>query len=308
VSKDAVVTGSGDLAPYVEPAPATGECMGMPSRSDLARRPATAIATGARKAGAAVGRVAQSVAEFIGLTDAQHFEAVDALLKDAIPDEATRTKVASELRAAYADFTRSGADDPGVAVGMLGHRLAKAGIAPKATLSALKIAAQYVRQIEFAELIESGQMSPHSPEQIEQALQRIDAKSEAATVAKLRELWGKDFNRNRAAAQAWINSMPEEVRDCFFVGVDDDDNTVYWSPIFWQWAVAQAGGSKGNDMTTIRPQHGQPRPTSSDAILDEIASWEEKMHDRQSDYWKGPRAEKNQARYRELITLRDGGG
>ena len=40
------------------------------------------------------------------------------------------------------------------------------------------------------------------------------------------------------------------------------------------------------------------------SLNDEIAGLEAKMADRTSDYWKGPQANQNQARYRELLDLR----
>jgi hypothetical protein len=40
-------------------------------------------------------------------------------------------------------------------------------------------------------------------------------------------------------------------------------------------------------------------------LEDEIAKWDKQMADKNSEYWKGPNAEKIQARYRDLVKARE---
>lgn len=57
-----------------------------------------------------------------------------------------------------------------------------------------------------------------------------------------------------------------------------------------------------NPASTVVPNAGAEAGKSIDA---EIAQWQAKMGDYNSDYWKGANAEANQKRYRDLLTVKE---
>jgi hypothetical protein len=132
----------------------------------------------------------------------------------------------------------------------------------------------------------------------EQEAARADADAQAREVndEALRSEWGPDYKRNLTAAKSYLGTLPESVRSMFEAGRLPDGTAVGNNSdvVFWLTSLALAE----NPLATVVPGAGANQAA---AIGDEITALKKEMGDLNSSYWKGPEAEKKQARYRELV-------
>lgn len=128
------------------------------------------------------------------------------------------------------------------------------------------------------------------------------SESEAANEAKnasieaLRDEWGPDYKRNLNIMNSHLETMPEAVKEVFTHGRMPDGTPVGFNAEVLKWVTGQA--MEVNPVATVVPGAGS---NQAGAISDELATLEKMMGDRNSDYWKGSNATKNQARYVELV-------
>lgn len=111
----------------------------------------------------------------------------------------------------------------------------------------------------------------------------------------LRKEWGEDYRRN--------TNLLTQLLDSTAADADlktDILETVKMNAGLARWLMQIS--NIHNPVATILPA-GNNNPAG--AIDDEISSIEKLMGDHSSDYWRGPKAEKMQSRYKELITARD---
>lgn len=116
----------------------------------------------------------------------------------------------------------------------------------------------------------------------------------------LRADWGQDFRLNKNLITGLLDTAPAGVKDNLMGGRLADGKPFMSDPATLKFLIGLA--REINPVSTVVPNAGA---NMASAVEDEIAAWEGKMGNRSSDYWKGPNAEKNQARYRELVTYRD---
>lgn len=138
-----------------------------------------------------------------------------------------------------------------------------------------------------------------------EALVAQDDQHRIATVEAMVAHWGTDNDRNKNMVNALINSAPPEIAAKLKGARGPDDRALLndWGMLEWLHSVAH----QINPASTVVP--GATGDIGM-AIGDEIAKWDTQMGDKNSDYWGGKThdkaiAEKNQARYRELIDARD---
>jgi len=138
-----------------------------------------------------------------------------------------------------------------------------------------------------------------------EALVKQDDAHRIETVEAMVAHWGKDNERNKNMVNALINSAPPEIAAKLKGSRGPDDRALLndWGMLEWLHSVAH----QINPASTVVP--GATGDIGM-AIGDEIAKWESQMGDKNSDYHGGKThdpvlREKNQARYRELITARD---
>lgn len=117
---------------------------------------------------------------------------------------------------------------------------------------------------------------------------------------KLRAEWGPDYRPNLNAIMSLLNQAPEGIKDKFLNGTMADGTPIGNDPDMLRYLASLA--LQINPHTTLVPGAGA---NVASAIEDEIGKLETMMQNRSSEYWKGPTAEKNQQRYRELVTARD---
>lgn len=115
----------------------------------------------------------------------------------------------------------------------------------------------------------------------------------------LRAHFGNDFRPNMNRLSSFMDQYPE-LKELLGKARLGDGSLLGDHPVWVKTFVDLA--RQLNPAGVLLPGAGAD---IGKTVSDEIASWEEKMKDKGSDYWKGPNAEKNQARYRALISQRD---
>lgn len=129
-----------------------------------------------------------------------------------------------------------------------------------------------------------------------QATQEAEKAAEAATEDALRQEWGADYRPNKAMAEALLARAPAGFRDRFMNGYLSDHTPIRASPEAWKWLVQME--REINPAATVVPgATGDVGKT----VTDEIAAMRALMGNENSEYWIGPKAEANQARYRQLL-------
>lgn len=132
-----------------------------------------------------------------------------------------------------------------------------------------------------------------------EALAEADLAANETTEDELRSEWGNEYRTNINKINGLLDTAPEGVRDDILGArlasgkpLGSDSNALKF---LIDLALIQ------NPTTTLVPDGGN----MADSIQDEILSLEGMMGNPSSEYRKGTKSEKLQARYRELISARD---
>lgn len=134
-------------------------------------------------------------------------------------------------------------------------------------------------------------------EQARAAQTARDTEARMACLDTLREEFGPDYKREVKIAMGVLDSAPPEVKDRFLAGRLSDGTLIGDDPAVIRWLNGLS--RELNPVGTVVPGSGT---NAVQAVEAEIASMRKMMADHKSDYWKGPMAAKNQARYRELTS------
>ncbi len=127
-----------------------------------------------------------------------------------------------------------------------------------------------------------------------------DSTFKNTSLDELREEWGGDFKKNLAAVNNLLGSLPEDTRLAFETARSADGKLIGNDPAIIKWLASTA--YELNPAAAVMPSSVS---NTGAAISDEIASIEKLVGDKTSAYWKGPEANKMQARYLELLTARE---
>jgi len=123
-----------------------------------------------------------------------------------------------------------------------------------------------------------------------------DKKAQQEFEDSMRAEWGNEYRPNLNAVHALLDLAPEGVKGRFLEGRAADGKPFGSDPATLRWLAGLA--RQINPITTLVPNAGA---NINEAIGDELAKLEGLMANKGSEYWKGPMAEKNQSRYRQLI-------
>jgi hypothetical protein len=128
--------------------------------------------------------------------------------------------------------------------------------------------------------------------------QRYEADEDFRRTAEdeLRAEWGSEFRRNVNMVSGLLAGAPEGVKEMLMEARTEEGVRIINSPDTLRWLTQLA--REINPVSTVVPGAGA---NASQAISDELSSITKMMGDPKSDYWKGPSAEKLQARYRDLV-------
>lgn len=133
-----------------------------------------------------------------------------------------------------------------------------------------------------------------------QVTTEAEGKATAACEDALRKDWGTDYRVNKAIAENLLETAPAGFKDRFMNGFLADHTPIKASPEAWKW-LTQMGREINPAATVVTAAGGDV----GKSIGDELASLKKLMANKQSEYWKGPKAEENQARYRDLLTANE---
>lgn len=136
-------------------------------------------------------------------------------------------------------------------------------------------------------------------EQALQARYEADVDIKVATEDELRAEWGSDYRRNVSSINGLLDSAPEGIKDKIMTARFADGTPLASDANALRWLANLS--REINPVATVVPGAGA---NAGEAIATEISTLTKMMGDRTSDYWKGPNAEKNQARYRELVAAK----
>lgn len=131
------------------------------------------------------------------------------------------------------------------------------------------------------------------------AIAELDSEHEAESIDVLRDQWGSDYRANMNLSGAFIKgSFSEEAQDILKDARGKDGRAVMFSPSVVEGFAAT---QRRIDPTTelIPAGTGDAQQT----LKTEIAGLNELMRDRSGEYWKGPKAQGNQDRLRQLLQI-----
>lgn len=131
-----------------------------------------------------------------------------------------------------------------------------------------------------------------------EARHQQDAEEKEQGEGALREEWGSEYKLNLNLIGGLLDTAPEGVKDQFLGGRLADGTPIGNDAKTLRWLANLA--RTVNPTATVVPGAGG---NAMQAIENEKADIEKLMGDRKSEYWKGPKAEAMQKRYRELVDV-----
>lgn len=162
---------------------------------------------------------------------------------------------------------------------------------------------------DFLSFAHEGNMSPkdakaaiewhyHNEEKLVEAMAENDAKIQGETEDALRADWGTEYRANINRINSLLDTAPEGVKDKIWGARFDDGSPLSSDQGALKWLIDMA--TQINPVTTLVPGAGD---NIAGAIQDEITTIEVEMAKPKSvsEYWKGPKSEGMQKRYRELL-------
>lgn len=121
--------------------------------------------------------------------------------------------------------------------------------------------------------------------------EKQDNRDIKACLQQLRTTWGPDHVSNMRLLNELMDQLPEAVALPLYEGRDGEGVRLLNNPALVDFIV---GAKRAMDTPPV-----DLKRTLTDAT--ELEEIQKLMGDRRSDYWRGPRAEKLQARYLELL-------
>lgn len=128
---------------------------------------------------------------------------------------------------------------------------------------------------------------------------QMDAANAKSTEDTLRKEWGGDYDVNSNLRAQLLATAPKEVAEAFKTARLPDGTLLGERPEISRWLVAQA--REINPTATIMPNSLGTLQT----VEAEIADLQKMMKNDGGEYWKGPKAQIHQTRFRELLAARE---
>ena len=128
-----------------------------------------------------------------------------------------------------------------------------------------------------------------------------EEKAVSAADAQLRQMWGGEYELNKTLAESFLARAPAGFKDRFWNGYLEDHTPIRASTDSWKWLAQME--REINPAATVLPNQSVNLGQTIEAELTDLKKL---MGDSGSKYWKGPEAEKLQARYRQLIAAQMG--
>lgn len=128
---------------------------------------------------------------------------------------------------------------------------------------------------------------------------KVDKDDQQKAVSELRNLYGNDYQANMALVNNWLAGMPGDLAAQFKDATLPNGKRLFNDSQVVDFIVSAA--RQLNPLAHVLPNQGEGGMKSLQTELDGLKKM---MGDRNSEYWKGPKAEANQKRYRELTEAR----
>ena len=125
----------------------------------------------------------------------------------------------------------------------------------------------------------------------------LDAQLKQTGEDTLHAEWGTDYRKNLQITNNLLDAAPEGLKEQIMGARLANGNPLGNDPDALNWLVDLS--RQINPIATVVPGSGT---NAVQAVESELANIKSLMGDRQSEYWKGPKADAMQARYRELTT------
>lgn len=135
----------------------------------------------------------------------------------------------------------------------------------------------------------------------EKALTEAEQQAVQKTDELLRTKWGADYSLNKNLVEAFLSRAPAGFKDRFWNGYLADHMPIRASPEMLEWIVQAE--REINPAASVVPAGGTNIGQTIEAEMTELKKL---MADDKSKYYKGPEAEKLQARYRTLLAAQEG--
>lgn len=132
-----------------------------------------------------------------------------------------------------------------------------------------------------------------------EARHQMDAEHRAKAEETLRQEWGSEFKLNNNMINGLLDMAPEGVKDQLLGARLADGTPLGNDPATLRFLANLA--REVNPVATVVPGSGG---NAMQAIESEMGDLEKMMGDRKSEYWKGPKSATLQARYRDLVSVK----
>lgn len=128
----------------------------------------------------------------------------------------------------------------------------------------------------------------------------MDASARQAGTDELRQDWGPEYKLNINLVTGLLDAAPQGVKEQL-MGARLANGTLFGNdPNSLRWLASLA--REINPTATVVPGSGV---NAAQAVQSEMQNLEKMMADRTSEYWKGPKADANQKRYRDLAVVNE---
>lgn len=128
------------------------------------------------------------------------------------------------------------------------------------------------------------------------ARHQADEEARINGTIELKQEMGSEFETNKNLINNMLKAAPEGVLDTIHQSRGPDGTPIMSSPKVLRWLANVA--RELNPVATVVPGSGS---NANATVESELSSITKLMADSKSEYWKGPNAQKMQARYRELV-------
>ena len=130
------------------------------------------------------------------------------------------------------------------------------------------------------------------------AMRDLESKEKAAEALRDPDVWGSEVKLNVSLITGLMDTAPQGVKDQL-LGARLADGTPLGNHVdTLKWLASLA--REVNPMATVVPGSGSNAQQAMEGELDNIKKL---MANPKSDYWKGPKAEKLQQRFRDLVDV-----
>lgn len=117
---------------------------------------------------------------------------------------------------------------------------------------------------------------------------------------RLHTEWGPEYRKNKILIESYLDSGPPGLKDMLFTARLADGTPLASNLEVLRWLADRA--REFNPTLALVP--GDPT-TAAKTIGEELTNLQAMMGKKDSEYWKGPKSQQLQARYRQLVDARD---